>query len=159
MSNLKIKKRHIDHKFGFPVQIVDAPFEKIGAKWALALNFEEYESVTLSALARKPARLSGNEIKFIRRKFKMGLASFGRRFGSVAHSAVIKWEKFGNTPTNMNWATEKDIRLAIVKKVKPILLSKSYDGLNEEVPKKIQKIEIHASLDFSKKARKIEVIT
>ena len=35
----------------------------------------------------------------------------------LTHSAVIKWEKFEDEPTNMNWATEKDIRLAIVDKL------------------------------------------
>ncbi len=109
------------------------------------LDTEEFKSAAFVALATKPARPSGNEIRFIRRYFGMRLATFGRRFGNVAHSAVIKWERFGNTPTNMNWATEKDIRLAIVKKAKPTSLSKSYDGLNAAVPKKTQKIEIHAS--------------
>jgi len=142
MANKKVQKNYTDYGFGFPVQIIDAPFKKINGEWVLDLNFEKYEKAVLLALAVKPARLNGNEIKFIRHHFEMDLKSFGKRFGDVAHSAVIKWEKFEDTPTSINWSTEKDIRLAIIDEMKPRLLRKVYEKLEETAPKKNFKIKI-----------------
>ena len=141
----KIQKSYIDYGLGFPVQILDAPLKKIQGEWALDLNFEKYEKTVLFALALKPARLTGNEVKFIRHHFAMDLKKFGKRFGDVAHSAVIKWEKFSDEPTNMNWATEKDIRLAIVDKLRPKFLRKAYEKLQEIAPRKAHRIKIDTS--------------
>ena len=143
--NKKSKKSHIDYGLGFPVQILNAPFKKIREQWVLDVNFEKYQKTVLLALALKPARLSGNEIKFIRHYLEMDLKTFGKRFGCVAHSAVIKWEKFGDEPTNMNWATEKDIRLSIVDKLKPKALRSAYGELQEIAPSKSHRIKIDPS--------------
>ena len=140
--NKKIKKTHTDFGFGFPVQVLNAPFRKIQGEWVLDLNMEKYENAVLFALSQKPARLSGNEVKFIRYHFEMDLKSFGKRFGDVAHSAVIKWEKCEDEPTNMNWATEKDIRLAIVDKLNPGALRGVYEDLQKTAPKKNHRVKI-----------------
>jgi hypothetical protein len=145
MSNIKIQKSYIDYGFGFPVKIVNAPLIKIYDEWTLDLNFEKYEKVILLALAMKPACLTGNEIKFIRNHFNMDLKTFGKRFGDVAHSAVIKWEKFRDNITNMNWATEKDIRLAIIEKIKPKILRQVYIELQDTALRKQQTIKIDSS--------------
>ena len=145
MERKKVKKSFVDYGFGFPVLIVDAPLKSIQGEWVLDVNFEKYERAVLWALAMKPVRLSGNEIKFIRHHFEMDLKSFGERFGDVAHSAVIKWEKSGDEPSNMGWSTEKDIRLAIVDELKPKTLRKAYDELREIAPRKIQRIKIEKS--------------
>src|SRR5438046_1691607 len=109
----KIQKEYIDRGFGFPVHLLDVPMAKIRGEWTLDINFNRYEIVVLLALANKEERLSGNEIHFIRQHFKMTLEKFGRRF-AVSHPAVKKWGATGNKPTEMMWATEKDIRLFIL---------------------------------------------
>ena len=138
----KVQKSYIDYGFGFPVQILDAPLKKVRGEWCLNINFEKYEKAVLLALAMKPVRLSGSEIKFIRHHFEMDLKTFGKRFGDVAHSAVIKWEKCGDEPTSMNWSTEKDIRLAVVDKMKPRKLRKVYEELEKTAPKKALRVKI-----------------
>jgi len=151
MSTTKIQKNYTDFGLGFAVQIINAPMKKIEGEWVLNLNFEKYEKAVLLALALRPARLTGNEIKFIRHFFEMDLKTFGKRFGDVAHSAVIKWEKTGDDFSNMNWATEKDIRLAITDKLRPKILRKVYADLKEAVPQKHQKVKIDPK-DFKKVA-------
>jgi hypothetical protein len=94
------------------------------------------------ALAHKPSRLTGSEIKFIRNYYEMNLKSFGERFGNVAHSAVIKWEKFIDSPTNMNWACEKDIRLYIISEIKPQYLTKLYSELETIASGRNSKIKL-----------------
>jgi DNA-binding transcriptional regulator YiaG len=145
MNTSKIQKTYLDYGFGFPVQIVNAPLKKVDGEWVLNLNFEKYERAVLVALAMKTTRLSGNEITFIRHHFEMSLKSFGKRFGDVAHSAVIKWEKAGDDCTNMNWATEKDIRLATIDKIRPKILRQVYSKLEETAPRKPKKIKIDSS--------------
>jgi len=72
----------------------------------------------------------------------MKLKSFGERFGDVAHSAVIKWEKYGDNSTNMNWACEKDVRLSIINELRPRSLRTAYVNLEKVAPSKISKITI-----------------
>ena len=142
MKTTKIQKSYTDNGFGFPIKLLNAPFKKIHGEWVLNLNFEQYEKAALLALAMNSARLTGNEVKFIRNHFEMDLKAFGKRFGDVAHSAVIKWEKFGDDITNMNWATEKDIRLAIINKIKPRIIQKIYSDLEKTAVKKSLPIKI-----------------
>ncbi len=142
MKNKKTQKLYTDYGLGFPVQIINAPLLKIRDEWTLNLNFEKYEKAVLLALALKPTRLTGSEIKFIRNYFEMTLKDFGKRFGDVAHSAVIKWEKFQDDPTNMNWPTEKDMRLYIINELQPKLLVKVYEKLQKVATHKSSKIKI-----------------
>ena len=145
MSDKKIQKTFNDLGFGFPIQVINAPMIKIRGKWVLDLNFEKYEKAVLLALSQKPSRLTGNEIKFIRNHFEMTLKDFSKRFGNLAHSAVIKWEKFGDDPTNMNWACEKDIRLFIINELRPKILVEVYGELEKVASDKRQKVKLEAS--------------
>lgn len=145
MNERKIQKKFNDHGFGFPIQIINAPMVKVRGKWILDLNFEKYEKAVLLVLSQKPSRLTGNEIKFVRNHFEMTLSEFGKRFGDLAHSAVIKWEKFGDDPTNMNWACEKDIRLFIINELQPKILVEVYGELEKVATDKRQKIKLEAS--------------
>jgi len=142
MKNKKIQKSYIDYGLGFPVQITNVHLLKVRGEWVLDLNFEKYEKAVLLALSVKSTRLTGNEIKFVRNHFSMTLKEFGKRFGDVAHSAVIKWEKFGDNSTNMNWPTEKDIRLFIINELKPNILVKVYEKLEKVHPPNESKIKI-----------------
>jgi DNA-binding transcriptional regulator YiaG len=145
MNEKKIQKAYTDNGFGFPVQIVNAPLIKNRGKWTLNINFEKYERALLIALAHKPSRLTGHEIKFIRNNFEMSLKGFGERFGDVAHSAVIKWEKFQDESTNMNWACEKDIRLFVINEINPTYLRKLYTGLEKVASARNTKLKLEAN--------------
>ncbi|GAB4024929.1 MAG: hypothetical protein Fur0010_28150 [Bdellovibrio sp.] len=145
MSEKKIQKSFIDYGFGFPIEILSAPMIKIRGKWVLDLNLEKYERAVLIALSQKPSRLTGNEIKFIRNHFQMTFKEFGTRFGNLAHSAVIKWENYGDDSTNMNWACEKDIRLFIVHALNPKILIELYAGLEKVASDSNVSVKIRAS--------------
>lgn len=144
MKERKIEETYLDMGFGFPVEIFNAPMVKIRNTWTLSLNLHDYEKAVLIALSQKPARLTGNEVKFIRNYFKMDLVSFGKRFGDVAHSAVIKWEKTFDQPTKMNWGVEKDIRLHIVSSLRPRSLRKTYLELEEVFTTKSLNVQVNS---------------
>ena len=148
MSEKKTQKSYIDFGFGFPVQILNAPLKKVRGAWNLDLNMNVYEKAVLVALSQKSTRLTGFEVRFIRHYLEMTLKEFGQRFGDVAHSAVIKWEKFADEPTNMNWACEKDIRLALINSLRPKLLRITSSNLETTAPRRPARLKIDSS-DFA----------
>lgn len=109
----KIQKTYLYEGFGFPLQLIDVPMIKTRGKWVPDINFTLVQEVLVRGLAVKPICLSGNEIKFIRKYFKMTLDAFGVEFG-VTHVAVIEWESEGNEQARINPATEKCIRLFVL---------------------------------------------
>lgn len=74
----------------------------------------------------------------------MTLQEFGERF-AVRHSAVIKWEKTKDNSTNMEWSTEKDIRLFIIDQLLP----------EEELAKKI--VSLYRELSQKKTDEQVPV--
>ena len=108
----KILKSFLDTGFGFPVYLLNVPMIEVRGQWTPDINYSALSKGLLRALAKKPARLTGNELRFIRNSFELTLKEFAEKF-YVSHPAVIKWEKAENEPTNMQWATEKDIRMFV----------------------------------------------
>ncbi len=112
----KFKRSHIDLGFGFPVKLLNVPMTRIRGKWTPAINYNLLAEVVLKELCEKNSKLTGSEVRFIRQHFEMTLQQFAKRFG-VTHPAVMKWENMKNKSTDVNWATEKDIRLFVLHKL------------------------------------------
>ena len=130
----KIRKRYIDDGLGFPVILLNVPLIKVRGEWALKINYNRYQQCVLNLLAYKMAKLTGNEVQFIRKHFQMTVRTFAKRF-SIKHTAVVKWEKAKDDPTKMTWTTEKDIRLFILDELNKGAseLHNLYKILKEEV--------------------------
>ncbi|MFN8672351.1 MAG: hypothetical protein U0457_09795 [Candidatus Sericytochromatia bacterium] len=116
MKKTKTEKIFIDNGFGFPIILLNVPMILIRDIWTPNIDYKKLTSTVLKNLVIKPTRLTGNEIKFIRLTFEMTLKEFSERF-YVTHPCVINWEKEKDNSTNMNWITEKDIRLFIFDKL------------------------------------------
>ena len=143
----KIQKEFIDTGFGFLIKLLNVPMVKARGVWTPNVNYNALANAVLFALSGKPSRLTGNETKFIRNHFQMTLQAFAKRF-SVSHVAVLKWEKMKDTPTLMNWATEKDIRLFIIDKLRanPKDFAKLYSELTVIPEAKPKPISLDATL-------------
>lgn len=111
----KMSTRVVYHGFGFPVTLHHVPMVYLRGAWTPDVNYEHLQRALLRALAEKPARLSGREVRFIRLAAGMTLQQFAKRFG-VTHPAVLKWERAGIRSTGMGWSTEKDIRLDVISR-------------------------------------------
>jgi DNA-binding transcriptional regulator YiaG len=109
----KIQEQFIDYGCGFPIVLRNVPMVKIDDKWAPNINYNKLEKAVSIMLCHKQAKLTGNEIRFIRLYLGMTLDIFAKRFG-VKHPTVIKWENFREKHTNMSLGTEKDIRLCLI---------------------------------------------
>lgn len=145
----KTQKYFDDFAFGFQVRIFNAPMLKIRGEWILDVDHNKLQDSLLSALARKPVRLTGNEIRFIRNAFEMTSTEFGAKF-DVSHVAVLKWEKAGDHSTGMNWSTEKDIRLSVASRFQ----SKATDfvAIYKELEEKADDSEMLVEIDGRKVA-------
>jgi len=115
--------------------------------WTPDVNLNKLSDQLLEALARKPARLTGNEVRFIRHSLSMTLEQLAQRLG-VTHPAVIKWERAGNRPTVMAWAIEKDLRLEILRtrlRFGPREFLQAYTRLEEEAIGRPERVRLEVS--------------
>jgi DNA-binding transcriptional regulator YiaG len=112
----KIKKIYEDYGFGFPVTLLNVPMIEVRGELVPDVNQKNLQRRVIEALAFKPSRLTGNEVRFIRLFAELTLVQFANRL-DVTHPAVLKWEKRGDKSTKMIWSTEKDIRLFALLKI------------------------------------------
>lgn len=140
MSQTLARKRQssfVFEAFGFPVELRNVPMIRIRGEWTPDVDYNKLEEALLMALVDKPARLTGNEVHFIRlSSLSMTLQEFAERF-DVTHPTVIAWERAGNAATSMKWPAEKDIRLEVLRRLKPRQTSRfadEYSALEKSRP-------------------------
>lgn len=107
----------VDYGCGFPVIV--ARVQKL--PWGkddeiIIMSHGKYSQAVPRALAEKPTRLTGNEVRFLRLHYEMPLAEFGKLF-DVSHPAVKKWEGKRDVATGMAWSTEVLIRLYVLNRL------------------------------------------
>lgn len=128
--NTKVQKRFVDHGCGFPVILEDVPMVKVRGVWTPNIDYNAFHRAVLWALAHKPNRLTGDEIRFIRQYFDMTLVEFGNYF-DVSHPAVMKWESAQADAPSIKWSLERDLRLFIIDNLseQPTALGELYRSL------------------------------
>jgi len=131
-------KTFVYRGFGFPITLIKAPMKKMLSGWVVDIDMQKLEEVVLFALIHKPASLTGNELRFMRKVLELNTTDFGRLLG-VTHAAVVKWE---NETTKINPSTEVLIRLRMLDHL---------SATSEEFKKVLQEIDVEA-LAKSKRA-------
>lgn len=109
----KIEKKYTFNGLGFPVHLINVPMVEIRGEFILDIDFNKLQKAVLLHLCYKKTPLTGNEIKFIREYFSFTTTAFGRLF-SYSHSAVLKWEKQGNTVARIAPTAEIYLRFYIL---------------------------------------------
>lgn len=123
--------------FGFPVHLTgDVPLIQVRGVWTLAIPQADFEEQIALALAKAPWRLTGHQVHFLRHFFGLTLKAFGERFGNVSHACVIQWQSAESDSTSMNWAIEKDIRLAVFKKLRSREFELAYERFTKAFSEK-----------------------
>lgn len=115
MARRKIRKHFQFSGFGFPVTIDNCPMLWAFGEWVPEVDFTALESAMVIAVALKPVRLSGAEVRFLRVHLGMPMQELADQLG-VTRQAVAKWEKRGLRSTDMAWTSEKDIRLSALSR-------------------------------------------
>ena len=100
--------------FGFPIILANAPTKMVLGEVVPDVNYNELQAMLFVALIRKPTRLSGAEIRFLRHHLEMTQDAFARLL-KVERSLVSKWEGKDLKATGMTIHAEIYLRLKLAK--------------------------------------------
>ena len=116
-----MKKKFKDHIIyngcGFPVKLSHVEMIFMDGKWHPKIDVKATSKKVIEALITENARLTGNQIRFIRSYLNMSLREFAEKIVNKSHTAVSKWEKMENLPSNMDINIEKILRLSLRKRL------------------------------------------
>jgi len=113
----KSQKNFIYEGLGFPIQLQKVEMIKIDNEWHPKIDVKKVADLAIASLYSQKERLTGNQVRFIRKYFSMSLRQFANEVVNESHTAVNKWEKSGNNATNMDINIEKMLRLYIYDKI------------------------------------------
>ncbi|MCW8409783.1 hypothetical protein OQJ13_12465 [Legionella sp. PATHC035] len=111
----KIEPLFLYEGLGFPIELENVEMLCINGEWLPKIDVHTIADEVIKILATQESRLTGNQVKFIRSYFSMPLREFGETVVHESHTAVSKWEKYGDEATNMNENTEQVLRLYIIE--------------------------------------------
>lgn len=97
---------------GFPVELHNIEMVEISGTLHPKIDVRKIADNVIESLITQKSRLTGNQIKFIRTYFSMSLREFSKVVNE-SHTAITKWEKFADKPTNMDVNIESMLRLYI----------------------------------------------
>ncbi|MBI5093060.1 MAG: hypothetical protein HZB26_11560 [Candidatus Hydrogenedentes bacterium] len=128
-------KEYVYCGFGFPITLRNVKITQVNGEDVPHIDYAKLRKTVLELLARKPSRLIGKEVRFVRQCLEMPLTEFGEHFG-VSHVAVKKWESKSDCVTEMSWSAEKDLRMFILRKLgkSPEAIISLYDLLKTKYP-------------------------
>jgi DNA-binding transcriptional regulator YiaG len=130
----------MDYDFGFPIVIHDVEVVNINGTQVFNIDYVSLHNEVLKALVKKPTRLTGDEVHFIRLALELNLSDFGKLL-DVTHAAVIAWESKGDSPTLMGLGTEILIRLHALRKLDCSDVGEILDVINH-IPSESIELEI-----------------
>lgn len=116
MTKFWTEEEYTDHRFGFPVHLLNIPMKEVRGEAVPMLNGKVLRLAVLSALVVKPGPLYGSEVRFIRLWLGLTLSAFGQELG-VTHAAVKKWETQGDEPTGTNRVNDFYIRYLVLERL------------------------------------------
>jgi DNA-binding transcriptional regulator YiaG len=107
----KVVKNFIYDGLGFPIHLVEVIMMEYDNEWHPKIDVEQIALAAIQKLIMQPDRFTGNQIKFIRHYLSMTLRDFAKKVVHESHTAVSKWERYGNDVTHMDVNIEKMLRL------------------------------------------------
>jgi DNA-binding transcriptional regulator YiaG len=98
-------------EFGFPILLIDPPMIEFRGESLPAPNVNDLQDTVFRLLLHKPARLTGDELRFIRKSQSLRQADFAKVLHMANHSVVAQWEGKNERPTGMAYNTEVVLRI------------------------------------------------
>ena len=100
--------------FGFPVVLTNVQTKVVHDEIVPDVDFNELQKLLFIALIRKPSRLSGAEIKFLRLHLEMTQQDFAKLL-KIERSLVSKWENKDLKVTGMTVHAEIFLRMKLAR--------------------------------------------
>lgn len=99
-------------ELGFRIFLMNAPMLTLpDGSICPAPNMKKLQDTAFRALAKKPTRLTGSEVRFIRKHLRMTQVDFASWLNMANHSVVSQWEGKENHLSGMDYNTEILLRL------------------------------------------------
>ena len=107
-----IKKLIPYNELGFKIILVNPPMLTLpnGTKIP-APNMKKLQITAFRALAEKPSRLTGDEVRFVRKYMQMTQVDFSKWLNMSNHSVVSQWEAREEHLCGMDYNTDILLRL------------------------------------------------
>ncbi len=104
-------------ELGFPIVLVDPPMVTVRGQAIADVNLRELADTVFGRLIAKPTRLTGDEVKFIRKHLRLRQVDLARLLNMANHSVVSQWESHGDDAAGMDYNTEVVLRIWMAGKV------------------------------------------
>lgn len=98
-------------ELGFPVVLEDPPMVTVRGQLVPDINLRELADRVFRSLVAKPTRLSGSEVKFIRKYQRLRQVDLACVLNMANHSVVSQWESHGDDAAGMDYNTEVLLRV------------------------------------------------
>ncbi|MCK6576264.1 hypothetical protein L6V77_34885 [Myxococcota bacterium] len=110
MANIVFKE------LGFPVLLADVPVVEIRGEQVPDVNLKALQDAVFTLLLTKPSRLTGAEVRFIRKHLRLRQADLAQVLNMANHSVVSPWASGEDALTGMDDNTEVLLRLWMAAK-------------------------------------------
>ena len=149
----KILKTYTFTGFGFNVLLKNVPVKDAHGETYPDINMNELKLMTAKALLKRPVRMVGFQIKFLRTFMRLSFDAVSEKIG-VPASTLRLWETKGAEVTGLSLEQEKAFRIYVVNTIlenernqfdKELILTKTFSE-----PKKDSEIlDVAANVDYS----------
>ncbi len=103
-------------ELGFPILLVDPPMVEVRGEQVPDVNLKALQEVAFRLLVVKTARLTGAEVRFIRKYLRLRQADLARVLNMANHSVVSQWESREDEFNGMEYNTEVLLRVWMAAK-------------------------------------------
>jgi DNA-binding transcriptional regulator YiaG len=104
-------------ELGFPVLLVDARMVEIRGELVPDVNSRHVQEAAFRLLVGKPGRLTGSEVRFIRKHLRMRQLDLAKVLNMANHSVVSQWESRGEEAAGMDYNTEVLLRIWMAARI------------------------------------------
>jgi len=109
----KVQECFEDYGCGFLVFLQNVPMIYVREAWTPDIDYNKLQEEVVRALAHKPSRLTGNQLKFIRFSLTISVQEWSWIFG-LTTDEVVTYEHAGDDIPPMSSLIDRELRLFIL---------------------------------------------
>lgn len=104
-------------ELGFPILLQDPPMTRVRGHLVPDINLRALQDQVFRLLIFKPARLTGAQVRFIRKHLRLRQADLAEVLNMANHSVVSQWESKGDQSAGMEYNAEVLLRLWMASEI------------------------------------------
>lgn len=108
-------KKHVIQDFGFKVVLIDPPMREFEGEKILDVDMQKLSELVMDLLLLSPDRLTGNQVRFIRKKLRITQEQMANDLGR-SQPNIAADEAKGDEPAFDQDTTQLAVKLYLLKK-------------------------------------------